>query len=60
MHYPSDVYAGRVLGLAIAQGFLRSERFRAELATVKAELDSARDAAPAQPTAATPEPVGAR
>ena len=36
------------------------ERFRAELATVKAELDSARDAAPAQPAAATPEPVGAR
>jgi len=60
VHYPSDVYAGRVLGLAIAQGFLRSERFRAELATVKAELDSVREAASAQPTAATPEPVGAR
>lgn len=51
VHYPSDVYAGRVLGLAIAQALLRDARFRAELEAVKAELDGAHTA--------TPEPAAA-
>ena len=52
VHYPSDVYAGRVLGLAIAQALLRDTRFRAELSAVKAELDRVEEAA-TEPAAAT-------
>jgi len=38
VHYPSDVFAGRVLGQALTQEFLRSERFQADLAVARAEL----------------------
>lgn len=48
VHYPTDVYAGRVLGQALAQEFLRSPAFQRDFAAVKAEL------------AAAAEPVGAK
>ena len=38
VHYPSDVYAGRVLGRALAQAFLRSPEFQQALAEARAEL----------------------
>ncbi len=38
VHYPSDVYSGRVLGQAIAREFLKSAEFQKDLAEVKAEL----------------------
>lgn len=41
VHYPEDVYAGRVLGQALVREFLRSERFHADLAAVRAELAAA-------------------
>lgn len=50
VHHPSDVYAGRVLGQAVAKALLNNPRFRAELAEVKAEIDAARSR-PAQPAA---------
>ena len=40
VHFPSDIYAGRVLGAAIVQGFLKSPRFREDLAAARAELAS--------------------
>lgn len=46
VHYPSDVYAGRVLGQAIAQALLRDASFQAELEAVRAEVAAARAAAP--------------
>lgn len=45
VHYPSDVFAGRVLGQALAREFLRSEKFQADLARARAELTSPRLAA---------------
>jgi len=36
VHYPSDIAAGRVLGLAIGEDMLASPDFKAELAKVKA------------------------
>ena len=41
VHYPSDVYAGRVLGHAIAQNLFLSESFQEDLAEVRAELAAA-------------------
>jgi acid phosphatase (class A) len=41
VHYPLDVFAGRVLGQALAREFLRSEAFQRDLATARAELASA-------------------
>jgi acid phosphatase (class A) len=38
VHYPTDIYAGRVLGQALARDFLASPSFRNDLAAVKAEL----------------------
>jgi acid phosphatase (class A) len=38
VHYPTDMYAGRVLGQELARDFLRSPEFQAELAAAKAEL----------------------
>ena len=40
VHFPSDVYAGRVLGHALARELLAKPEFRAELEKVKAELDA--------------------
>ena len=41
-HFPSDVYAGRVLGLAIGEALSANPKFRDELAAVKAEFDQVR------------------
>ena len=41
VHYPTDIYAGRVLGQAIAHEFLRSETFQRDLAAAGAELAAA-------------------
>jgi acid phosphatase (class A) len=38
VHFPSDVYAGRVLGQAIARAMLASPAFQRELAEAKTEL----------------------
>jgi acid phosphatase (class A) len=38
VHTPLDIYAGRTLGQAIAQAFLRSPEFQRDLAEVKAEI----------------------
>jgi len=37
-HFPSDVYAGRVLGQALARAFLQSPAFQHDLAEAKAEI----------------------
>ncbi len=39
VHYPTDIYAGRVLGQALARDFLASPAFQADLAAAKAELE---------------------
>ena len=41
VHFPTDVYAGRVLGQELARDFLRSPQFLSDLAAVKAELAAA-------------------
>ena len=41
VHFPSDVFAGRVLGQALVREFLCNEKFRADLAEAKAELAAA-------------------
>ncbi len=41
VHFPTDIYAGRVLGQELARDFLRSPEFQADLAAVKAELAAA-------------------
>jgi len=41
VHYPEDVFAGRVFGQALAQSFLRNPAFQHEFAAVKAELAAA-------------------
>jgi len=38
VHFPTDVYAGRVLGQELARDFLRSPEFQSDLIAVKAEL----------------------
>jgi acid phosphatase (class A) len=38
VHTPQDIYAGRVLGQAIAQALLRDPAFQQDLAAVKAEV----------------------
>jgi len=41
VHYPTDAYAGRVLGQALAREFLASPSFQSDLAAAKAELAAA-------------------
>lgn len=41
VHYPTDIYAGRVLGQALTREFLHSEVFRHDFAAVRAELAAA-------------------
>lgn len=41
-HYPSDIYAGRTLALAIVKQFQKSDEFRRDFAAAKAELAAAR------------------
>jgi acid phosphatase (class A) len=38
VHYPTDVYAGRVLGQALARAFLASPKFQQDLAAARTEL----------------------
>ena len=40
VHFPSDVYAGRVLGRALAQAMLKSSDFQGRLMQAKAEFES--------------------
>jgi acid phosphatase (class A) len=40
VHYSTDIYAGRVLGQALARDFLASPAFQSDLAAVKAELSA--------------------
>jgi len=42
VHYPADIYAGRVLGQELARDFLRNEAFHRDLAAVRAEIAAAR------------------
>ena len=44
-HYPTDIYAGRVLAQAIVRELKQSETFEKELAKVKAEIAAAQFAA---------------
>jgi acid phosphatase (class A) len=37
-HFPTDVYAGRVLGQAIVREMMKSEAFQRDLAAAKAEV----------------------
>lgn len=41
VHYPTDIYAGRVLGQALAAAFLKNEAFQHDLAAARAELAAA-------------------
>ncbi|HEV2970977.1 MAG TPA: phosphatase PAP2 family protein [Pirellulales bacterium] len=50
LHHPSDIYAGRVLGQAIAQSLLADPKFQPELAAIKTELHDAQERA-AEPAA---------
>jgi acid phosphatase (class A) len=40
-HYPTDIYAGRVLALAIVKQFEKSDKFEKDFAEAKAELAAA-------------------
>lgn len=42
VHTPLDIYAGRVLGQALAQAFLRDPAFQQDLAAAKAEIAAAK------------------
>jgi acid phosphatase (class A) len=42
VHYPTDIYAGRVLGQAIVQELLANPAFQSDLAEARAELAPAR------------------
>jgi acid phosphatase (class A) len=44
-HYPSDIYAGRVLAKAIVKSMKKSEDFEESFAEVKKEIEAARKAA---------------
>jgi acid phosphatase (class A) len=44
-HYPTDIYAGRVLAQAIVKQFKKSEKFEEEFNEAKAEIEAARKAA---------------
>lgn len=65
-HFPTDVFAGRVLGQAIARELLASPAFQHDVAEAKAEADAMCDGSPAKrpqqtgPAAQTRELVPAR
>ena len=40
-HYPTDIYAGRTLALAIVKQFKKSDAFQTDFEAVKAELRAA-------------------
>ncbi len=52
LHHPTDIYAGRVLGQALAESLLANPKFRDELVQLKKEFSNAEQHAA--------EPVGAR
>ena len=41
VHFPTDIYAGRVLGQALAHALLANPEIKAQLETLKPELDEA-------------------
>lgn len=41
VHYPTDIYAGRVLGQELARDFLAAPKFREDFAAARAELAAA-------------------
>ena len=43
LHHPSDIYAGRVLGQALAESLLADPKFQDELAQLKKELSDAEE-----------------
>ena len=43
-HYPTDIYAGRYLALAIVKQFQKSDKFNGDFAAVKSELAAAQTA----------------
>jgi acid phosphatase (class A) len=45
LHHPSDIYAGRVLGQALAEKLLANPRFQAELPPLKQEIAGAQERA---------------
>jgi acid phosphatase (class A) len=47
VHYPSDIYAGRMLGQALAQKLLADDEFRKDLKKVHTELSKACQLTPA-------------
>jgi acid phosphatase (class A) len=53
-HHPSDIYAGRALGQALAESLLASPKFEQELPALEAEFSNAQRHA-----ARTAEPIGA-
>lgn len=59
VHYPSDLVAGRTLGLAVTQALLSNPKFQKDLAGAKAEF-TAINAAQTRPAAPSPAlaPVG--
>jgi acid phosphatase (class A) len=56
LHHPSDIYAGRVLGQALAEPLLADPKFQDELVQLKKEFSDAEQHAAGQHVA---EPVGA-
>ncbi|HUB87899.1 MAG TPA: hypothetical protein VMB22_08410 [Verrucomicrobiae bacterium] len=44
-HYPTDIYAGRVLAQAIVKQMEKSDAFQKDLAKAKAEIAKAQTAA---------------
>jgi acid phosphatase (class A) len=50
-HYPTDVYAGRVLGQTIARELLANPEFTNDLALAKAEVGQVKKAPVLQPAA---------
>jgi acid phosphatase (class A) len=57
-HFPTDIYAGRVLGQAIFRELLASPAFERDLAEAKAEAQAAQSAA-AEATASQEKPASA-
>jgi acid phosphatase (class A) len=45
-HYPTDIYAGRVLAQAIVAEMNKNETFQKELSEAAAEIEAARKTAP--------------
>jgi acid phosphatase (class A) len=57
LHHPTDIYAGRILGRALAESLIVDPKFQAELPRLKRELTDAQQRV--QQNAHAAEPVGA-